>query len=151
MKNIILQLIFIMTFFNCYSQTKERDYSKFINQYRVYEPRTIKRKNTTEKIVYLGELKLKDSLYYLITSFKTVKAALVDHGHSTVYILDSNKKNIKTYLLDAPEQIPFKLEDNSLYFNYLDEMTKTNKVFIYKIEDKIPELLCVDPTFEECY
>jgi hypothetical protein len=151
MKNIILQLVFFFSVINVFSQNNETEYSKFINSKYLSKSQTIKRNDISEKILYLGEIHLKDSLFYIITSFKRVKAAIDYHGHSSIYILDRNKKIIKEYVLDLPEQLPFKIEDNNLCFKYLDEKTKTNKIFIYKFENKIPELLCLNFSTEECF
>lgn len=88
----LIYLIFIFFYSLSFSQSRDGNYSKFINKYRVNEPRIKKTKNITENIIYLGELNLNNSTFYVITSFKTVKAALTRHGHSTVYIYNSKKK-----------------------------------------------------------
>lgn len=147
----LIYLIFIFFYSLSFSQSRDANYSKFINKYRINEPRIKKTKNITENIIYLGELNLNNSTFYVITSFKTVKAALTRHGHSTVYIYNSNKKMIRNYILGLPEEIPFNLENNSLYFNYVNDLTKTSEIFILKIEEEIPLFLCVDPSFQECY
>jgi len=58
---------------------------------------------------------------------------------------------IRNYILGLPEEIPFNLQNNSLYFNYVTDLTKTSEIFILKIEEEIPLFLCVDPSFQECY
>jgi pyruvate carboxylase len=109
----------------------------------------IKEDNLDETITYLGDIQVDGKLYYALTSFRRILATLVKHGHSTIYILDSKKRIVKEYELVVPEELPFKLQNNSLYFHFKDTKTNKQKTYINRIEKELPELMCVAP--DDCY
>ena len=108
-----------------------------------------KEENLEETIVYLGDIKVNGKLFYVLTSYRLIQAALVEHGHSTIYILDSKKRIVKEYELGQPEELPFMVENNSLYFHYKDLKTNKRKTYINRIEKELPKLMCVAP--DDCY
>jgi hypothetical protein len=123
-----------------------QDYSKYIDVNLKNKTQELSGKNFEEKIVYLGDLRTDDhKKFHVLTSFKTFQAAIVKHGHSNIYILDTDKNVIKQYPLSIPEELPFKIEKNSLCFHYKDPRTHEDKIFMNKIEDKLPVVMCVQP------
>jgi len=125
------------------------EYAKYVVTKLKTKKQRIKEENLEEIITYLGDIQLDGKLYYVLTSFRSIQAALVKHGHSTIYILDSKKRIVKEYELGLPEELPFKIESNKLYFHYKDSKTKKRKIYINKIEKELPELMCVEP--DNCY
>jgi hypothetical protein len=71
------------------------------------------------------------------------------HGHSNVIYLDKKLKEKKRYELGLPEELPYKLENNTLYFKYLDEKSNKKKIFKNNVGTELPEIICVEPT--NCY
>jgi hypothetical protein len=125
---------------------EQTDYSIYVNSKCKLKPQIITGTDFEESITYLGELKLgKGQIFYVLTSFKKIQAALVKHGIVSIYILDINKKLEREYKLDSEEELPFKVKNNSLYFHYLEGNTSTLKTFINKIGPGLPELMCVGP------
>ncbi len=129
--------------------TNDEDYSKYVVPRRMTKIQKNSGKGFKEKIVYLGDINVNGQLFYVLTSFKVTQAAITKHGHSTIYILDLKKKLAKQYYISLPEELPFKIENNSLYFHYQDEKTKEIKTYINKIENELPKFMCVEP--ENCY
>jgi len=162
---IIQGLLFLFISTNCYSTTTDNleknlttstssevtsHYELKYAKYVVTKLKTRKQKrkgeNLEETIIYLGDIQLNGKLFHVLTSYREIQAALVEHGHSTIYILDSKKRIVKEYEL---EELPFKVENNSLYFHYKDSKTNKRKTYITRIEKELPKLICVAP--DDCY
>ena len=166
---IIQRLLFLFVSTSCYSTTTEileinattnfisrdstncdsTEYAKYVVTKLKTKKQRLKEENLEETIVYLGDIHVDGKLYYVLTSFKQIQAALVKHGHSTIYILDTRKRIVREYELGVPEELPFKVENNSLYFHYKDSRTNKIKTYINRIEKELPELICVEP--DNCY
>lgn len=165
---IIKGLLFLFISTSCYSTTTDNleknlttstsseNTSRYDSKYAKYvvtklktKKQQFKKENFEETIVYLGDIHVNGKLYYVLTSFKRIQAALVKHGHSTIYILDSKKRIVKEYGLGLPEELPFKVENNCLYFHYKDSKTNKQKTYTNRIEKELPELMCVEP--DNCY
>jgi len=161
---IIQGLLFLFISTNCYSTTTDNleknlttstssevtsHYELKYAKYVVTKLKTRKQKrkgeNLEETIIYLGDIQLNGKLFHVLTSYREIQAALVVHGHSTIYILDSKKRIVKEYELGQPEELPFMVENNSLYFHYIDSKTNERKTYINKIEKELPKLMCVEP------
>jgi hypothetical protein len=129
----------------------QSEYSKYIVANSQGKIKYIKNKYGDERINYLGVVRKKngENLYHIFTVFKRVQAAVVMHGHSTIIFIGKDKKEKKRYELSFPEELPYKLKNNTLYFKYLDKTTQTKKIFKSKIGIKIPEMICVEPA--SCY
>ena len=170
MKSRIIQgLLFVFISTSCYSTTIEiseknvttttssenssysdsTEYAKYVVTKLKTKKQNIKEENLEETIVYLGDIQVNGKLFYILTSFRRTQAALVKHGHSTIYILDSKKRIVKEYELGLPEELPFKVENNILYFHYKDSKTNKRKTYINRIERELPKLMCVEP--DNCY
>jgi hypothetical protein len=126
-----------------YSDSTE--YAKYVVTKLKTKKQKIKEENLEETIIYLGDIELDGKLFYVLTSYKEIQAALVVHGHSTIYILDSKKRIVREYELGQPEELPFMVENNSLYFHFIDSKTNKQKIYINKIEKELPKLMCVEP------
>jgi hypothetical protein len=125
---------------------EQTDYSIYVNSKFKLKPQIITRTDSEERITYLGELKLgKGQIFYVLTSFKKIQAALVKHGVVSIYFLDINKKLKKEYRLASEEELPFKVKKNCLYFHYNEANTSKLKTFINKIGTELPRLICVGP------
>lgn len=123
----------------------ESKYAKYIVTKLKEKEQKIREENLEETIIYLGVVELSGKLFYVLTSYREIQAALVVHGHSTIYILDSKKKIVREYELGQPEELPFRVENNSLYFHYIDSKTNERKIYINKIDKELPKLMCVEP------
>lgn len=83
---------------------------------------------------YLGEIKFKNPSdnMHVIKQFFTVQAANSKHGHSELMFLDHQLKIKKTYDMEMPDRLPYKIQNNSLLFK-LDD-----KKYEVKIEKNLP-------------
>ena len=123
----------------------------YINSKFKLKTQIIRGTDFEESVTYLGELKLgKGQIFYVLTSFKKIQAAIVMHRVVSIYVLDISKKIAREYRLDSDEELPFKVKNNSLYFHYTEANTSKPKIFINKIGPELPELMCVGPD-EGCY
>jgi hypothetical protein len=96
---------------------------------------------------------IKDSLgkivFYVVKEFYTVQAALVRHGHNRIVFFNKQKKLIASYYLDLPEDLPYNLANNSLYFKYRTDTIQGTQIQTIKIDGKLPIPICVKPG--DCY
>jgi hypothetical protein len=147
MKTLIL-ILFLSSTLIAFGQS---NYSKYIVADSVGKTEFVKHKDGDEKITYLGVIKKQnsDTLYYVIITFRRVQAAIVMHGHSDIIFLNRDYKEAKSYELGLPEELPYKLVNNVLYFKYVDEKTGKKAVFKNKIETVLPKMMCISPV--ECY
>lgn len=127
----------------------ELRYAKYIVTQFKTKKQKIKEENLEETIIYLGDIRLNGKIIHVLTSYREIQATLVVHGHSTIYILDSRKRILKEYELGQPEELPYMVKENCLYFHYKDLKTNKQKIFINLIEKELPELMCVAP--DDCY
>jgi len=97
---------------------------------------------------YLGYIKEKNGnvMYYVVKEFLRIQAAVVYHGHSRILFFNSQKQLVVESILSMPYELPFKLKDNRLYFNYTKDSKKMTFVQDVSI---LPRMLCVEPT--SCY
>ena len=170
MKSRIIQvLLFVLISTSCYSKKTDileknattnissedssysdsTEYAKYVVTKLKTKKQNIKEENSEETIVYLGDIHVAGKLFYVLTSISRIQAVLVKHGHANIYILDSMKKIVKRYELGLAEELPFKVENNSLYFHYRDSKTNKRKTYINRIEKVLPKLICVEP--DNCY
>jgi hypothetical protein len=131
------------------SYSDSTEFAKYVVTKLKSKKQNIKEENSEETIVYLGEIQVNGKLFYVLTSFRRIQSALIKHGHSTIYILDSIKRIVKNYELGLPEELPFMIKNNSLYFHYKDSKTNKRKTYIYRIEKELPEFICVEP--DNCF
>ena len=145
---MIKQSIFFLTFFLSLTIFGQTNYSVFVRHDQINKKQIISSKDgSSEEIIYLGEIKNKSgqTIYYVLSVYRLVQAAIEKHGHSNVIFLDYDLKVKKQYELDLPEELPFKLENNILNFYYFDTKTKVRRVYQNKIEIELPKILCVSP------
>jgi hypothetical protein len=146
---LMLMLLLVATQINSnaiQSTSGQTDYSIYVNSKFKLKPQLLSGTDFEESVTYLGELKLgKGQIFYVLTSFLKIQAAIVKHGIVKIYILDINKKLVREYRLNLPEELPYKIKNNSLYFHYADANTSKLKIFINKIGPELPELICVGP------
>ena len=87
-------------------------------------------------------------LYYVVTEFYTVQAAIQLHGYSSIIFLDKNRMVAAKYLVNLPEELPEKVVENALVFNYPNQAGKHSK-HKQLIGGELPELICVGP--DNCF
>lgn len=166
---IILQLLSLFISISCFSKTTYKfekdseifrdtedsiigissDYSKYVLTNLKGKKQLYKEEYLEETIIYLGNIQVDGKLFHVLTSYKQIQAAIVKHGHSTLYLLDSKKRIVKGYELGLPEELPYKVVSNCLYFHYRDSKTNKQKRYINKIDKELPEQMCVEPG--NCY
>jgi antitoxin component of MazEF toxin-antitoxin module len=79
-----------------------------------------------------------------------VQAAIVIHGNSKVLYLDNKKVLKKQFDLGTSDDVPFKMQNNSLYFHYFNFKTiRKNYTLTMLVKKKTPKVLCVAPN--HCY
>lgn len=90
---------------------------------------------------YLGNITDKKSkiLFSVVKEFSRIRAARVYHGNSWLVFYGSNKKFKAKYHFDMPNELPFKLHANTLYFYDIDE--KPVKVVNILIDSQLPKLI----------
>lgn len=147
----MLKVILTISIFALYSEVfGQRDYAKFVLAENIKRKQVVSMNDgSSEEIIYLGEVKDKDgeAIYHILSVFRLVQAAIVKHGHTEVVFLDRSLGLTKKYSLGLPEELPFRLKDNSLYFYYTEG--KARKIFHMEISQQLPGLLCVSPN--ACY
>jgi len=97
---------------------------------------------------FLGTIKNNNGKikYYVVKEFLRIKAAVVYHAHSRILFFNPQQKLVLQSILSLPNELPFKLQNNSLYFKYkVNGLTKT---FIQSATP-LPRMICVEPT--SCY
>lgn len=146
MKSVFL-VLFICVGLMSDAQSK---YSKYIVPDSASHNSYVKHKYGDEKIQYLGVIRKsnKDTLYFAFSVFERVQAAMVMHGHSNIIFLDKKRREVKRYDVNLPENLPYKLSANCLYFKYKNETTSKKETYKFKIQAKLPDMVCYSPT--EC-
>jgi hypothetical protein len=86
---------------------------------------------------YLGELTINGSVFYVCNVFRRVQAAIVLHGHSSLFFLNSEKKVEAEYSMSYPDELPKKIIQNKLEFNI-----EKNTYFVDQIDFSLP-YLCI--------
>ena len=94
---------------------------------------------------YLGSItdSITKSTLHVISEFEKVRAAETWHGHSNVFLVNHNGKMAYWILFGMPDELPFQLKNNELYFK---DGTKTIKA-PFKLVAK--NLFCLYST--RCY
>lgn len=94
-----------------------------LNQQNIGKSLFKKSKGGDLKSTYLG--KISDTSgkvrFYVVTEFMRFRADIVYHGQSKLIFYNSSKKVNAQYYFDMPEELPFKLESNTLYFHDSNE------------------------------
>jgi hypothetical protein len=80
--------------------------------------------------------------YYVVAEFYRVPAALLLHGHSRVLFLNPQRVVVAQYELGMPEELPYKLVHNTLFFG--QDLPK-GRQHQQRIEAVLPRFLCVGP------
>ena len=126
----------------------QNEYSKYIVVDSLRKVHKVKNPHGYEQINYLGPIKKSngDTLYYVFGIFTGVQAAITIHGHSNIVYLNRKYKEVKSYDIGMPENLPYKLNNNTLYFKYVDETTKKKHIFKNKVGTILPKVMCVSPT-----
>lgn len=88
---------------------------------------------------YLGNITDKNSkiLFYVVKEFSRIRAAKVYHGNSWLILYNPDKKFKAEYHFDMPEELPFKLRANALYF--YDTEQKPVKILTVRIGAQLPK------------
>lgn len=126
------------------------DYAKFITLIKsndINQKQTIKTEYGKEEIVYLGPINDENGkiMSYILTLYGEVQAAIQIHGHSQVIFINPDLVQKKEYYLNMPEELPFKLEGNTLYFEYINEETGKENLFLNEIGTELPRFMCYAP------
>jgi hypothetical protein len=104
-------------------------------------------KEDTTWRTYLG--KITDSkyrtIYYVISEFNKIKAAVTWHGHSNVYFFNRKEKFVARFDMELPENLPIRLQKNTLYFK---DKGNAGKIHGVKITSPLQKFICVGPN--EC-
>src|ERR1035437_4298234 len=105
MRLIILHVIlFLIVSMNCKpceyiisesnKNIEHNEYSKYVSLGLKSKTQKVRGNDFDDSIVYLGDIRVNGQLFYILTSFKVVQAAIIKHGHSEIYILNSKKKTV---------------------------------------------------------
>jgi hypothetical protein len=122
---------------------QQTEYSKYVATKLKNKEQIISGVEYEENIKYLGRLKLKNKKeYFVLTSFKTFKAAIVEHGQAKIIFLNEDKKIKRQYIVDMQGELPFKVAGNKLFFKY-SEYPNKEETIITKIDQDLPDMLCI--------
>jgi len=124
---------------------------QFVSKMKINETMKKRDNGKLETIKFLGNILDigGKSLFKVVTVTSKTQASKIMHGQSQVVFLKTTSYSVaKTYNLSLPEELPFKLEKNTLFFNYKDESGKES-VYTNKIGANLPKLLCVAP--DDCW
>jgi hypothetical protein len=96
-------------------------------------------KNESSNCEYLGAVKSPTGrpIYHVINQFTRLKAAITFHGNSRLLFFDEKEKLKYAYNMGMPDELPYKLLDNKLYFK--SARAKTDTVVL---NSKLPKVLC---------
>jgi hypothetical protein len=84
--------------------------------------------------------------YYVVAEFYRVQAAIMMHGHSRVLFLNPQRVVVAQYEFGMPEELPYKLVQNTLFFG---KGLPKGRQHQQRIDAVLPRFLCVGP--EGCY
>lgn len=145
------KILIILTILFTVRLLGQSEYSKYIVADSLKKTIYTKNKHGDSKINYLGTIKNSkgDTLYYVFTNFSRLQAAIVMHGHSNIIYLNKKQKEVKSYDLGMPENLPYKLTNNTLYFKYVDEKTNKKQIFKNKVGTTLPTIMCWAPNMCE--
>lgn len=145
---LLLLLLLLIGFVNAKSQ--DRNY-QFVFKMKINETMKKGDKIKKETFKFLGNILdvYGNPIFKVITFVSKNQASKVVHGQSQVIFLNPTTYNVvRMYYLSLPEELPFKLEKNKLFFNYKDDNGK-KLVYTNAIDTSLPKLLCVAP--DDCY
>jgi hypothetical protein len=150
MKYSIL-IIGILLIINISGKGQQDDFEVLLSKQEIEKTKIEKHEGFESWRTYLGNiLDAKGNLkYYVIKEYFEIQAAIVKHGNTRLCFLDKDKKLVKQYLLSSPEELPFLLKNNTLYFRYREQTSSKSTVYKQKISEKLPSLMCVEPN--NCY
>jgi hypothetical protein len=149
MKAVFISIVIVLFFFDAAAQ--EEDYSLYVGDKLINKKQTIQTTEGKKELVYLGKIKNDKGkiLYHIIAMYSEVQAAIVIHGHSNVLYLDEKKFLKRQFELSVPDELPYKLVNNTFYFLYYNNKTKRKEQFHNHVGTDIPKLLCVKA--DDCY
>lgn len=150
-KNNMKFFILLITLIGAINISCQDGSFQFVAKMKVNETVMKKSKSQEESLTFLGDIVNAEGkiIYKIITLSSKTEASKVLHGQSKVLFLDPLSFTvIKTYNLGLPEELPIKLEGNTLFFNYTDENGK-KAIFTNMIGTNPPQFLCVAP--DDCY
>ena len=130
----------ILSWSKSYSQINVRFNPTFS---QIGKVRTERHKTDTAWRTFTGtfyDQKRKINLF-VISEFEKGQAALTWHGHSRIYFFTKNKKLFASVDVGMPEELPFKLTNNTFYFHG----AKKDRQKLYKntLETLLP-VFCTD-------
>ena len=146
-KHKILMLLFVFFYTNSFCQSLE-NFNDVLVAKKIGKVVVKKVKQDISERTYLGSIKdnTGNVKYYVVKEFLRVKAAIVYHGHSRILFFNPPKKLELEAILSMPYELPFKLKNNSLHFNY--SKNKKKKIHIEDVAT-LNKMLCVEP--KSCY
>ena len=144
-------LIFVVLLLTCTSKAFSQslqDFSDVFGQNKIGQVITKKVGQDISQRTLLGMVNDRNGnlKYYVVNEFLRVQAAIVYHGNSRIMFFTPKKRMARQAFLNSNDELPFKLIDNCLYFNYLDNGVK--KICVQNIQ-VLPRMICVQP--KSCY
>lgn len=150
-KNKVRIIILILLLINTVNIKSQDINFQFISKMKVNEILKKRIHGKQETIKFWGTIVDINgkSLFKVVSVISKIQASKVIHGQTQVIFLEPKSYTIaKIYNLSIPEELPFKLEKNKLFFYYKDKNGK-RLVYTNEIEANLPKLLCVAP--DDCY
>ena len=147
MKNIIFLFLFVFFYASSFCQSLD-NFNDVLAAKRIGKTVVKKVKQDISERTFLGSIKDNKGnvRYYVVKEFLRVKAAVVYHGHSRILFFSPRKKLLLQAILSMPDELPYKLKNNALYFRYPENNKK--KIHIEEVSS-LKSMLCVEPG--SCY
>ena len=144
--NIACLVLFTELFIPFISAGQQQKYSlmALLHIKAINKTFVIKSKDDTTWRTYLGNItdNKHRTIYYVIKEFTKVQAAATWHGHSTVYFFNEYKKLEARCDVVFPENLPVRLQNDSIYF---PDDKNTDKIYGVKISRPLPKFICIRP------
>ncbi|WP_442845851.1 hypothetical protein [Leeuwenhoekiella sp. H156] len=124
-----------------FGQTELDFYKQFISDKQILEKQILTDEHSKTEITYLGKLMDLDNqnFYHVLANFKIIGIGEMEspRGISNIAFINENMDKAIIYRMGMPDELPTRIENEILYFNYESE-----KIGI-SILGGLPPMLCV--------
>ena len=141
MKHFKISIVFFLTLVSALNSNCQglKVVLNALNEKKVGKTISDKFKQNVSQATYLGTIQgeMGRVRFHIVKEFYKVKAAIVYHGHSRILFFNSSNHLVAQTIFDMPNELPYKIINNVLYFKTSDP-TLSNFKNIY-ITDTLPK------------
>ncbi len=131
------------------SEKDLRFFIDFIDEEKKDSLQILEEDDTKHSVKYLGNIVLENNkLYYVLTNFSVIgiNGMISPRGKSELIFINKDKTEIIKYYAGMPDELPNKINKNSLIFSYNNSEIK---LFELLIDNDFPPVLC--PKYIGCF